>query len=379
MRHGSKILTVLSCCALATGCTTASQPPHPLAALTATGTVSERYQSYNVEMVEITGGRFWAPYSSSSNDTYRMRPPEDLADQRLRALARHLGPAWVRVSGTWANTTYLPAAEENITAPPAGYNQVLQRSQWRGLVDFARAVDARILTSFAVSPGTRGADGAWRTDQADRLLALTQEAGGRIDAAEFFNEPNAAAFGGLPRGYSEADYGRDFRIFRDWARRSAPSMLIVGPSSVGEGAFDSADGPPVAALNAGALTTRGIMSANPNSVGTVSYHFYGNVSQRCEALLRRPGAQRSAALSPAWLDLTLRDHAFYTRLRDQFEPGDPIWITETAQAACGGSPWAAAYVDSFRYVNQLGLLAQRGVQVIFHNTLTASDCSSISE
>ena len=28
------------------------------------GTVDERYQSYNVEMVEVTGGRFWKPYGS---------------------------------------------------------------------------------------------------------------------------------------------------------------------------------------------------------------------------------------------------------------------------------------------------------------------------
>ena len=26
------------------------------------GAVSEPYQSYNVEMVEVTGGRFWKPY-----------------------------------------------------------------------------------------------------------------------------------------------------------------------------------------------------------------------------------------------------------------------------------------------------------------------------
>ena len=28
------------------------------------GTVDERFQSYNIEMVEITGGRFWKPYRS---------------------------------------------------------------------------------------------------------------------------------------------------------------------------------------------------------------------------------------------------------------------------------------------------------------------------
>src|SRR4051812_20841891 len=26
------------------------------------GTVDERYQSYNVEMLEVTGGKFWKPY-----------------------------------------------------------------------------------------------------------------------------------------------------------------------------------------------------------------------------------------------------------------------------------------------------------------------------
>ena len=26
------------------------------------GKVDDRFQSYNVEMVEVTGGRFWAPY-----------------------------------------------------------------------------------------------------------------------------------------------------------------------------------------------------------------------------------------------------------------------------------------------------------------------------
>src|SRR5215471_16561314 len=27
------------------------------------GTVSEQYQSYNIEMVEVSGGRFWKPYA----------------------------------------------------------------------------------------------------------------------------------------------------------------------------------------------------------------------------------------------------------------------------------------------------------------------------
>src|SRR4051794_28219021 len=68
------------------------------------GTIDERYQSYNVEMLEVTGGKFWRPYgpelaaalrqpppasaSASSSDTpagmnpavYEYRPPIDLTN-----------------------------------------------------------------------------------------------------------------------------------------------------------------------------------------------------------------------------------------------------------------------------------------------------------
>src|SRR5258708_29973940 len=77
------------------------------------GTVDERFQSYNVEMVEVTGGRFWKPYGSNTSDVYSdvysdlyaHRAPIDLTNVRLRRLAAPLAPAYVRVSGTWANAT----------------------------------------------------------------------------------------------------------------------------------------------------------------------------------------------------------------------------------------------------------------------------------
>jgi heparanase len=357
------------------GCSTVQPPAPPLARLAKVAQVDERFQSYNVEMVEVTGGRFWAPYGGPEGEVYRMRPPADLSDPRLRLLATELGPAYMRVSGTWANSTYLEADGERLAKPPPGYNQVLTRDQWRGVVDFAKAVDAKITVSFAVSEGARDADGVWTTSQAQRLIDLTREAGGSIAAAEFINEPNAASFGNLPEDYSVADYTRDFAIFRGWAERAAPGMLIVGPGGVGEGA--GMDNIPVAMLDR-LLLTEELMEASPGAVDVVSYHFYGDVSQRCAD--RRPTtADRSAALTPQWLDLTLRDWRYYGALRDKQEPGDPLWVTETAQAACGGSPWAASFVDTFRYVNQLGLLAQKGVQAVFHNTLSASDYSLIDE
>ena len=39
-------------------------------------------------------------------------------------------------------------------------------------------------------------------------------------------------------------------------------------------------------------------------------------------------------------------------------------LTETGQAACGGDRQASIYIDSFRYLDQLGGLAKRGVKVV---------------
>src|ERR1022692_3004485 len=148
------------------------------------GTVSERFQSFNIEMVEVTGGRFWASYKSGSDakdkapaanlatpgidpSLCRARAPIDLANPRLRKLAAALGPSYVRVSGTWANSTYFHDSDDAPPAtPPPGFGGVLTRAQWRGVIAFSRAVNAQIVTSFAISDGVRGADGVWTPKEA---------------------------------------------------------------------------------------------------------------------------------------------------------------------------------------------------------------------
>src|ERR1700745_4145579 len=71
-------------------------------------TVDARFLSYNVEMVEVTGGRFWKPYQAGANpvkpnsppdanqpvgidpNLYQYRSPIDLSNPRLRKLASAL-------------------------------------------------------------------------------------------------------------------------------------------------------------------------------------------------------------------------------------------------------------------------------------------------
>lgn len=351
------------------------------------GQVDERFQSYNVEMVEVTGGRFWAPYRKEAAATdaapappsvagldpaaFRMRQPLDLSDSRLRSLAASLGPAYVRVSGTWANSTYFhDSVDPAPSAPPAGFGGVLTRAQWRGVIEFARAANAKLVTSFAISDGVRDANGVWTSEQLQKLLAYTSSIGGAIAAAELFNEPNIAARGGAPKGYDAAAYGRDFRVFLPFIRHAAPGLLVLGPGSVSEGGL--------LANFPGGIKSEDMLQATGPGLDVVSYHFYGGVSQRCAGV----GAGQTspdAALSEDWLSRTERDARFYAALRDRFEPGRPLWLTETGESACGGNPWASTFADTFRYVEQLGRLAKLDVQVVMHNTLAASDYALVDE
>jgi len=162
---GRAVFALLAAAALAPA---ASAQPVSLspATMPRVGTVDARFQSFNTEMLEVTGGRFWKPYKDypagakpapMSADLYAYRPPADLGRQRLRKFAAALGPFYWRVSGTWANTTYFQDTDGPApAAPPKGFNAVLTRQQWKGVVDFARAVKADLMISVAVSDGTRG-------------------------------------------------------------------------------------------------------------------------------------------------------------------------------------------------------------------------------
>lgn len=352
-----------------------------------TGSVDPRFQSYNVEMVEIIGGRFWKPYGSKNiaaetttatpggidPSLFEQRTPIDLSNPRLRKLAAALGPAYIRVSGTWANTVYFQDTDAPApTTPPEGFTGVLTRAEWKGVVDFAKAVDAKIVTSFATSGGTRDASGTWTPVEGEKFVRYTHSIGGSIAAAEFMNEPTFVSVAGVPKDYDGAAYGRDFAVFQPFLRKAAPEALVLGPGSVGEGI----DFVPVKLLPSKEL----LEGMGPKAVDAFSYHFYGAISERCgTGMGAKSTTSPDAALTEDWLTRTSRVEEFYAGLRDTYAPGKPMWLTETGQTACGGDRWASTYLDSFRYLDQLGRLARSDVKVVMHNTLAASDYALIDE
>jgi len=121
------------------------------------------------------------------------------------------------------------------------------------------------------------------------------------------------------------------------------------------------------------LRTEDLLAACGPVFEEFSYHFYRAISKRWAALTTETATTAEAASPEDWLARTEVTKAFYAGLRDRFEPGRPLWVTGTADAAARGNPWASSFLDTFRYVEQLGRLAKRGVKVVIHNTLASSD------
>lgn len=343
-----------------------------LSGMTLIGEVDRRFQSFNVEMCEVVGGEFWIPYNlidsvrrtSSRTGLDALKwpiAPINLYDKKIRMLAAALGPTYIRVSGTWANAVYFQDNDEpKLKAAPEGYKNVLTRQQWKGVVDFCKAIDGKLVTSFSISDGMRDKEGNWTPNQMQSLMNYTKSVGGEIAAAEMFNEPSHASHGDAPKGYNGASFAKDFAAFKKFAVTSAPEMKIMGPGSTGEGGI----------LPSGlSITSESMLSAEPKpNFDIFSYHYYGTVSKRCMG-----GQRPEDALSNSWLSKTEIGLSYYQGLRDKYNPGVQIWLTETAETACGGNPWAATFLDCFRYMEQLGRLAKKGVQVVMHNTLATSE------
>ena len=358
--------------------------------LTALRDMDARLVSYNVEMTEVTGGTFWKAYSEAQVDGTEEFPvikdwsnmgnlqqwydPIDTTNPRLIKLAKELGTAWIRVSGTWANKTYYDFEGKYADGSvPEGFQNVLTKQQWLNLLDFVKAVDGKLLVSIANCPGIHAADEPMPFEQADLLFRTSKEYGVPISAAEFTNEPNLIALSGLPRGYTAADHARDHDLFGAWLKENYPECLFVGPCTVGDinlfGALEGAGGGMAAGFEM--VTTEQLLGDYKSKMDVFSYHYYNGVSERGAAM----GGHwpYEACLSEQYLAVAANCARQYVARRDKYVPGGQMWVTESGDAGCGGNTWASTYADVPRTLNELGEFSTVTDGVIFHNTLASSD------
>ena len=351
--------------------------------------VDERLVSYNVEMTEVTGGTFWKAYTDAQVDGDEAFPeikdwtnmgnlqqwydPIDTKNPRLIKLAKELGTAWVRVSGTWANKTYYDFDGHTGGKVPEGFQNLLTKDQWLSLLDFVKAVDGKLLVSIANCPGIHAADEPMPFEQADLLFRTSKEYGVPISAAEFTNEPNLIALSGLPQGYTPADHARDHDLFGAWLKENYPECLFVGPCTVGDinlfGALSGAGGGMAAGFQI--VTTEQLLGDYKSPMDVFSYHYYNGVSERGAAMGGHWPVE--AALTEQYLGVAADCARQYVDRRNKYVPGGQMWVTESGDAGCGGNTWASTFIDVFRTLNELGEFCTVTDGVIFHNTLASSD------
>lgn len=354
--------------------------------------VNPLLMSYNVEFAEVTGGTFWKAYTPEQiagteafyveptsegieamyRDLMQVYKPINLYDEKLRYLAKAFGPVWVRVSGTWATKTYYDFDGTTNGKVPEGYLNVLTKDQWIGVLDFVKAIGAKLLVSVANCPGLHSAEEPWPSTEAEKLFSFSKEYGVPINAAEFTNEPNMMEETGFPKGYTPEHYRRDQDIFFTWLKEYYPECLCVGPSSTGGDDVVFGKGGGIEQLIE-SCNCADLMEGTKVPLDVFSYHYYNGVSERLASVMPSAHWLAEDAMSEDYLNACVNVTKIYLPLRDKYCPGAEIWVTEAGDAGGGGNTWASTYLDVFRTLNELGGFAALTNGVIFHNTLAASD------
>ena len=352
--------------------------------------INPKLMSYNIEMTEVTGGTFWKAYSQAQVEgkevfppikgfhemagIMQVYPPINLYGAKVRKLSKAFGPVWVRVSGTWATKTYYDFDGHTNGVIPDGYQSILTKEQWTNLLDFVKAVDAKLLVSVANCEGLHSANEPWNPSQAEVLFKYSKDYGVPIDAAEFMNEPNMLAFSGAPKGYTAANYRRDQDLFFAWVKKNYPEVLTVGPCTVAMEAANQGD------FNAGGIVsmmgdncnTDDLMNGTVEPINVFSYHYYNGISDRLASVMPSMHWSPDNTLSEAYLGVAPHSARSVLPFRDKYCPNGEIWVTESGDAGGGGNSWAPTFMDVFRTLNELGTYATITDGVIFHNTLASS-------
>ena len=384
MRKSSSAIAAIMLTAVAPGAINAQPTDVPVridvSHLPAVRTVDERFQSYQIGFSHLTGGETWKSYdalpkgpATDVSQVREARAPTDLTNRRLRALTAGLAPFYLRYSGTTANSVYF---HDSDTPPPAkapeGYTVVLTRERWKEALDFAKAVNTRVLTSFTNSEGVRDAGHAWTPRMAEPWMAYTRAIGGEIYAAELFNEPNVPEPPRLPKGHTPEGFARDFATFRAFMSKAAPNVKLAGPGNATLGISG------VSAIIG--VSPEQYARADPRPKFDIfSYHFYPTLAQRCAPADSPQGISADKALTEEFLARPDKQFQDIKALRDRYAPGAPIWLTETGGAACGGLIWQPTFLDTFRYLDTHARLAKQGLDAMFTHALISGSNGVIDE
>ncbi len=357
-------------------------------------TINPYLVSYNIEMTEITGGTFWKAYTpeqisgkekfkvaidftnpTTANELMQYFPPIDLSNVKLRALAKALGKSWIRVSGTWATKTYYDFEGTTGGKPPKGYDSVLTKEQWIGVLEFVKAMESKLLISVSNCEGDHPNGGPLDLTQARKIFEFSEKYGVPIDAVEFMNEPNMLSLSGSPKDYTGADYARDQDILNRWIKKNYPNCLTVGPCNTDKKSlhFDRIDTNSEIVKSIKLCSADELLQDTKLNLDIYSYHYYNGGSERLSPVMPHLHWGADKAHTDEYLEVSSNIAKHNAKLRDKYVPNGQMWVTESGDAFGGGNTWGSTYLDVIRTLNELGSFPKISDGVIFHNTLASSD------
>jgi len=344
-----------------------SYPTRPATPVVATSspvtTIDDRFLSVAVDAAQVVGAPFWAPLDAGAPGNQRPGPPYDFSRPVLRALAKALSPAYLRIGGTTADDVYYDLGDTPVATPPAPYQYVMTRVQWDAVNAFAEATGMRVMFTIDAGKGPRNASYAWAPDNARTLLSYTAGKGYPIALWELGNEVDVFP---LAHGLSQVtpqQFAKDVAAAKALVAATTPGVLLGAPSS----AYWPVIGETIPFYAA-------FMDAGGGPLDVVTWHYYPMQSDRCPIATRR--ADASLMFDPTTLDEIDR----WAGQTEDAAQGKPVWLGESGNAQCGGQPGVSdTFVAGFWWLDQLGRLARRGERVVVRQTLSGSDYGLIDD
>ncbi len=331
----------------------------------AVATVDERFLSVAVDSSQLVGLEFWNPDASSDTEWVPVEP-YDFGREQLRTLAAELAPAWLRIGGTQADVVWYDLSDDPDTEPPEGAEGVLTRTELDGLCAFAADMGFTMMFTLNAGPSVRGEDGEWIGDNSAELIEYAVETGCPIEVWELANEPNAFILH-YPDGYEPEQYGADMGTLAALRDALHPTARVAGPCVAWWP--DAGEFLPF---------TEEALAAGGEHFDLVTWHYYPQQSERCPAAT--VPATPEAMQQPEHLDEVLTWAAEVEAATAAHAPGAEIWLGETGNAQCGGQPGVSdRFASSFWWLDQLGLLATRGEQMVARQTLSGADYGIIDD
>lgn len=331
--------------------------------------VDERFLSVAVDTSQVVGGHWWSKDAVVEVGVGAgLVEPYDFSRPRLRRLAAELAPAYLRIGGSEADVTFYDLSESPVSTPPEPYEFVMTRAMFDGLNQFALDLGFHVAFCLNAGPGPRDDQGLWGPDQARGLLEYTAGQGHPVKLWELGNEINGfPVMHGLDFVVDGQQYAADMAVARELVDDTMPGASLSGPSS----AFWPLIGEMMAVMPE-------FLSTGGDLVDLITFHYYPQQSRRCPVASQPAGPD--VMMEPDNLDEILVWLDGIEAGRDQHAPGTPIWLGETGNAQCGGEPGVSdAFAGGFWWLDQLGLMARRGVQVVVRQTLSGSNYGIIDD